>query len=148
MLLASLLAFSLLALPSVVVITVIGTLILDVPLQPHWIALPLLPVLVLPTGGIGAFIGNVSRSLEQASSIGLATTLALLVLGPVAVPATLLPAPLVLAGYLNPAFYAASLIRGSLLGGDPSSTLRDVAALLVMAVLTWGLAGRTLRWRT
>ncbi|MFV0405358.1 MAG: ABC transporter permease [Propioniciclava sp.] len=117
LLLASLLAFSLLALPSVIVLTLLAVLVLDVPLQPLWSALPLLLVLVLPTGGLGALIGNASRSLEQASSISLATTLVLLVLGPVAVPGELLPTPIIWAGYLNPAFYAASLVRGVLLGG-------------------------------
>ncbi|WP_432570120.1 ABC transporter permease [Kineococcus sp. SYSU DK005] len=148
LMLASLAAFTLLALPSVFVTTLLGAWLLNVTLSPPWFAVVLLPLLVLPSAGIGAFIGNRSRSLEQASSTSLAVTLSLLALGPVAVPAHLLPEPLVWAGYLNPAFYAASLVRGSLLGGDLATVGRDVLALMAIALLAWALARRAMQWRT
>ncbi|MFJ6655973.1 ABC transporter permease [Streptomyces sp. NPDC091377] len=143
--LATLAAFFLLSLPAVLLTVAAGTLLLDVPLRPS----PLLPVCLalalLPSAGLGALIGSRSASIEQATSVSLATTLLMLALGPVAVPPALLPETLVWIGHLNPAVHASAALRSALTGtGEPAGHL---TVLAVFSVAAWGLTTVRMRWR-
>ncbi|MGW7259914.1 ABC transporter permease [Streptomyces sp. NPDC054834] len=142
---ATLAAFFLLSLPAVLVTVVTGSLLLDIPLRPS----PLLPVCLvlalLPSAGLGALIGSRSASIEQATSLSLATTLLMMALGPVAVPPALLPTSLVWVGHVNPAVHASAALRAALTGeGEPTG---DLAVLAVFSLAVWGLTTARMRWR-
>lgn len=145
--LASVAAFGLLALPALVLTAVLGVLVLDVRLSVSPLVVPAAVLAVLPFAGLGAWIGSRSRALEEASSVSLAVTLVLVALGPVTIPPELLPDWLVLVGRLNPATYASSLLRHSLLGPVGAGALVDAGVLVGFAVLVWLLTRRHVRWR-
>ncbi len=147
LILATLAAFSLLSLPAVTVTAVIGSVLLDIPLHPS----PLLPLCLflalLPSAGLGALIGSRSPSIEQASSLSLATTLLMMALGPVAVPPALLPEALVWIGHFNPATYASSALRASLTGRTGGAALADMAILATFSLALWALTSTRMHWR-
>jgi ABC-2 type transport system permease protein len=102
---------------------------------------------LLPSAGLGAFIGSRSGTIEQASSLSLATTLLMMAAGPVAVPPELLPDALVWIGHVNPAVYAADSLRHSLTAPADISTLADMAVLAAFSAAVWGLTSTRMHWR-
>jgi ABC-2 type transport system permease protein len=145
--LATLAAFTMLALPAVTVTALVGSALLHVPVQ----ASPLLPLCLLlallPSAGLGALIGSRSTSVEQASSISLASTLIMMTAGPVAAPPELLPSGLVWIGHVNPAVYASAALRSSLTGPPDTSALLDMAVLAAFSVAVWTMTGACMYWR-
>ncbi|MBV2155425.1 ABC transporter permease [Kitasatospora sp. SUK 42] len=147
LILATLAAFSLLSLPAVTVTLLLGTSLLDVPITPSPLAPLCLLLALLPSAGLGAFIGSRSGTIEQASSLSLATTLLMMAAGPVAVPPDMLPGALIWIGDLNPAVYAAAGLRHSLTAPDASRALADMAVLAVFAGAVWALTSTRMHWR-
>ncbi|MCS0606424.1 ABC transporter permease [Streptomyces sp. LP11] len=147
LILATLAAFSILSLPAIVVTLLIGSALLDVPLSLSPLAPLCLLLALLPSAGMGAFIGSRSGTIEQASSLSLATTLLMMAAGPVAVPPELLPDALVWIGNLNPAVYAADSLRHSLTTPDASGALADMVVLAIFAGAVWGLTSTRMHWR-
>ncbi|OKH99012.1 ABC transporter [Streptomyces sp. CB02923] len=147
LILATLAAFSLLSLPAVAVTLFLGSALLDVPLTPSPLAPLCLLLALLPSAGLGALIGSRSGTIEQASSLSLATTLLMMAAGPVAVPPGLLPDALVWIGHLNPAVYAADSLRHSLTTPAALSALADMAVLATFAGAVWGLTSTRMHWR-
>ena len=145
--LATLLAFTLLALPALVVTVLAGVVLLHLSLHVSPVLVPAVLVSLLPSAGIGAWIGARSSSLEQASSTSLACTLAMVSIGPVTVPASLLPEALVQLGRLNPGVYAASALRRSLTGGADVSVLSDLSVLVALSVVVWVGLRLRMPWR-
>lgn len=147
LILATLAAFSLLSLPAVAVTLLLGSALLDVPLTFSPLAPLCLLLALLPSAGLGAFIGSRSATIEQASSLSLATTLLMMATGPVAVPPELLPDALVRIGHINPAVYAADSLRHSLTSPADVRALADMAVLAAFAVAIWGLTSTRMHWR-
>jgi ABC-2 type transport system permease protein len=147
--LATLTAFSMLALPAVAVTIVVGSWILGLAPVVSWMAIPGLLLCLLTPAFLGAWLGSRSSSLEEASSTSLALTIAMLVCGPVAVSAERLPQPLVVVGYLNPAAHAAAVIREVLfgIGGGAGALALHLAALTVFSVLGWVWMRLRMDWR-
>ncbi|MYS94137.1 MULTISPECIES: ABC transporter permease [Streptomyces] len=144
---ATLAAFSILSLPAIAVTLLLGSALLDVPLTFSPLAPLCLLLALLPSAGLGAFIGSRSGTIEQASSLSLATTLLMMAAGPVAVPPELLPDALIWIGNLNPAVYAADSLRHSLTAPDASRALSDLAILAIFAGAVWGLTSTRMHWR-
>jgi ABC-2 type transport system permease protein len=140
------LAFLVLSIPSVIVVVVGGAFLLDIKLHPHPIALLIIPLCAISMAGLGALVGALARTSAEATSLGLLVTLALSGTGAVIIPAEKLPQWLVKLGALNPATYASSALRQSLLGG--LTTYRtDIAVLVVFGIASFWLAARTIEWR-
>src|SRR5579885_1210198 len=89
--LAIVLSFLVLLLPSLVVIIAVGALVLDVSLKVNALILLVIPLCAIPLSGIGALIGASARTPEEAGEISLLITFVLLGLGPVVIPADRLP---------------------------------------------------------
>jgi ABC-2 type transport system permease protein len=145
--LATVLAFLTLSLPSLLVTLCLGSMILGVSLAPHPVILLVIPLAAIPLSGIGALIGTSARNPQEASSVSLLTTLVLPGLGPVIVPPGRLPAFILAVGRFSPATYAASALRQVLLGPLTPRLWLDLAVLVGLSVVIFWLASLMMDWR-
>lgn len=143
---ATVAAFFLLSLPALVCTLVFGVWLLDIPLHVSPLVLVAVPACAVSLAGIGAAIGVLAKSPEEAGSIALLFSLALLCLGPVLVPRELLPEVLQRISVASPATYAGSALRQTLLGPvDAGLFLRDVGVLAGTALVTLPICARQMR---
>ena len=147
LILAIVLAFFLLALPAVLVTTLVGSWLLDVSLQPSIWLLIVIPICTLPLSGVGALIGILARTQAESGTISTLLTLIMLGLGPVIIPPDRLPDILQTLGKLSPATYAASALRQTLLGPVTTQLWLDLAVLLLVGLAMYWLVARKLDWR-
>lgn len=146
--LAMVLAFLLLSLPSLLVTLALGAWVLGVPVHlSPWLLL-VIPLTALPLSGIGALVGASVRVPEYGDSLTLILTLVLTGLGPVVIPPDRLPGWMLVLGRFSPATYAASAFRQSVLGPLTERFWLDLAVLLVAGVVVFVLVNRKLDWRT
>jgi ABC-2 type transport system permease protein len=147
LILAVVLGFLLLSMPSIVVTAGMGALILDIPLALSPLVILVIPACAVPLAGIGAIIGIRGRNPQESGAINLLVTLVLAGLGPVVIPPERLPEWLVLIGRLSPATYAASALRETLLGPVSAVLITDLLALTGFGLVSFWLVGRFLDWR-
>lgn len=145
--LATVLAFFVLSLPSVLATVLVGALILELPLRLHPALLFILPLSSAAMAGLGGYIGAAARNPEEATSWSLLLTYLLLGLGPVLVPPERLHPILLYVGWLSPAQYAASALRQTLLGPVSSRIWLDIGVLLFWTAGIFWLVERKLNWR-
>ena len=145
--LAVMVSFLLLSLPSLVVTLLFGAAYLGVTVHLHPLLLVAIPLCALPLAGIGALVGAWSRTPEEADSINLVITLILAGLGPVVIPPERLQPVWVSLGYLSPATYAASALRQAVLGPVTGRIGLDFAILAAVSALIFGMVLRKLDWR-
>lgn len=145
--LATVLAFFTLSIPSLVVTLALGALVLKVDLTISPLALVIIPLCVLPMAGIGALIGITARAPELAGAVSLLVTLLLVFLGPVILPPERLPGWVIDLSHASPTTYAASAIRQVLLGPVTSRLWLDVAVLAAVTAVSLWWAGHRLPWR-
>ncbi|MFI5781196.1 ABC transporter permease [Nocardia sp. NPDC051570] len=144
---ATVLSFFLLSIPALVVTTAVGVILLGVSVHPSPLAMLLVPLCVLPLAGIGALIGILARSTEEAGSASLLVTMLLLFCGPVMLPPDRLPDWVIGLSYLSPTSYASSAIRQVLVGPVTDKLWIDAGVLLLVSFLSLWLAGHRLPWR-
>ncbi len=144
---AVVLSFLLLSLPSLVTTIAVGALALGVPVALNPLVLLVVPACTLPLAGIGALIGCSARTPQESSATTLLVTFVLTGLGPVLIPPERLSPVLIALGRLSPATYAASALRQVLLGPVTGQLWLDLAALLAFAALALWLAERKMNWR-
>jgi ABC-2 type transport system permease protein len=68
-------------------------------------------------------------------------------LGPIVAPADRFPALVAALGWLNPATYAASALRQTLIGPVTPRLWLDLGVLLAISAIMFWLVGRKLDWR-
>lgn len=139
---ATALSFFVLSLPALLVTSLLGASLLNVPLHPSPLLLIIAPLSATALAGIGAVVGAVTRSFEEAGSLSLLVNLLLLAAGPVIVPASHLPAAVVEIGKLNPAAYVASALKQGLVGPVTGRLAIDLTVLTAAAVASLALASR------
>jgi ABC-2 type transport system permease protein len=147
LILATVMAFFILSLPSTFITLTFGAWFLGVSVDLNPILLLILPLAAAALSGLGALIGVSVRTPEEAGSLSLLATLFLVGLGPVIVPPERLPPLLVKLGWLSPATYAASALRQALLGPVTARLLLDLAVLGLIMVVTLWLVGYRMDWR-
>lgn len=147
LILASVLSFLLLSLPSIVITIAVGSLMLGLPLNLNPLALLVIPLCAVPLSGIGALIAAYARTPEEGGAFSLLITFVMLGLGPVVIPASRLPGIVLILGRFSPATYAASARRQTLLGPLTPEMLLDLAVLVGVSLLSFWLVGRKLSWR-
>jgi ABC-2 type transport system permease protein len=147
LILATLGAFMLLSLPSLLVTLLAGTLVLGVPLQWHPLLLLVIPVAAIPLAALGALIGASVRTPEEAGTLSLLITLALVGIGPVLVPPARLPDIFQTLGLFSPATYAASALRQTLLGPVTPRLALDLGVLGALTLVLLWLVSRKMDWR-
>jgi ABC-2 type transport system permease protein len=145
--LAVALAFLLLCLPPLAVTLLVGSLLLDLQLGLHPLLVVVIPACALPLSGIGAFIGCRVRDPSQGGALTLLATIVMVALGPVVVPPSRLPDPMIVLGYLSPATYAASAFRQALLGPVTWRIGLDLGVLACATAAVYLRVGRTMDWR-
>ena len=144
---AVIIAFFLLALPSVLATIFLGAYILNISLVVHPLIVVVIPLCALPVSSIGAMIGLKARNHEEAGSFNLLLTFALLALGPVVIPPSRLPAFLLALGWLSPTTYASLALRQVLLGSITERLWWDLLVLLGFTAVSFGVINHLLQWR-
>ncbi len=147
LILALVLAFLALSLPSLVVTILVGVWYLGVPVHPHPFLILVVPLCALPLASLGALIGCLARTPQEAGSLNLVVMLLMLGLGPVVVPPERLPGLMIILGRFSPATYAASALRQVLLGPVTGHLFIDLAVLAGLAIGLFWLVGRLMDWR-
>jgi ABC-2 type transport system permease protein len=147
LILAVVLSFLLLSLPSLTITMLLGALILHLPITFHPLILVVIPACAISLSGIGALIGASAHNHYQAHALSLVVTMVMAGLGPVVIPSDRLPTVLLTLGRLNPATYAASALRQAVIGPLTGRIALDLAALVGSTILIFGIVGRVLDWR-
>ncbi len=145
--LASLLSFFVLSLPSLFVMLLVGVWYLDVSLSPHPLLGLVVPLTAVSLSALGALIGVTTRTPEEAGPISTLLVLFLTGLGPVIIPPERLPDFLVKIGRFSPATYAASALRQTLLGPITPQLTFDLLVLAGFALITGWAVSRKMDWR-
>lgn len=145
--LAVLIAFLVLSLPTLIVTTVAGSMFLNVPLSPSPLLVFAVPLCAIPMAGIGALIGTSVRTPQEGNSLSLVVLLVMTALGPVIIPPARLPDFMLVLGRFSPATYAASAMRQTLLGPVTGQIVVDLLALVFFTALSFGFAGQKMDWR-
>ncbi|MBN1934440.1 MAG: ABC transporter permease [Anaerolineae bacterium] len=147
LILAVLVAFFLIHLPAMLITLLLGVLVLRVPLHVHPLLLLVVPLCALPLSGIGALIGTRARTPQEGGPICLLMTMVMSGLGPVIAPPERFPTWLNILGRINPAVYAASALRQTLIGPLTAHIWLDLGVLLGVSAIIFWLVGRKLDWR-
>lgn len=148
LILASVAAFLLLSIPSIIVTLFVGVLMLHVQLTINPLIIVVIPLISMTLCGLGALIGLIARTPEETGSLSTLVTFLCLAVGPVIIPADRLPGIVNLVGMLSPATYAASALRQTLLNLPDRIPLSvDIAVLMAIMVSFLWLVGRRLDWR-
>jgi ABC-2 type transport system permease protein len=147
LILAVVLSFLLLSLPSLALTMLLGAFVLRVPIALHPLTLAVIPICAISLSGIGALIGSSVRNRYQASAFSLIVTMVTAALGPVVVPPDRFPRALLWLGWINPATYAASALRQALIGPLTDRIALDLAVLIGATVVVFGIVTRVLDWR-
>lgn len=146
-LLAMVMSFLLLSLPSLLVTMTLGPILLGVPIRLSPLILIVVPLCALPLAGAGAVLGLAGRTPQESGNLTFLLILLLTGLGPVVIPPDHLPGFMLALGRLSPATYAASALRQAMVGPVTPLIVLDLAVLAgVAAALLW-LAGRRMSWR-
>jgi ABC-2 type transport system permease protein len=141
--LAMVAAFLLISLPSILVTTVLGPVLLRVPVAIHPLILLVIPCCTIPLAGVGAALGMIGRTQQVSGNLRFLLMLVMAGLGPVVVPPDHLPGFMLVLGRFSPATYAASALRQVMIGPVTSRLLVDVVVLLgVSAVSMWWVGRR------
>ncbi len=145
--LATVMAFLLLSLPSLAVAVLADALILRVPLAVHPLVVAAVPLAAIPLAGIGALIEASARTPEGADTLSNLLTFFLLGFGPVIIPPERLPGFVVTSGWQSPATYAASALRQVLLGPVTGRLGFDLGVLAALSAILFWLLERKMEWR-
>lgn len=148
LILATVIAFLVLVLPAALITLLLGSLLLEVRLDPQIGLLLALSLTGMALCGLGALVGIVMRTPEEVGAVSTLITFALVGFGPVMIPRERLPEIIVTLSHLSPATYAASALRQTLLGLPDAIPLGvDLLVLAgVLLVSLWGVAVR-MDWR-
>jgi ABC-2 type transport system permease protein len=145
---ATVIAFLALALPSLILTLAFGTLILDLPLAISPWLLVVVPLIGTSLCGLGALIGLSMETPENVGNISSLITFVLVGLGPVIIPLDRLPPIIGTISYLSPATYAASALRQTVLGLSDRIPLGvDLLVLASLLIVSLWAVGRKLDWR-
>jgi len=147
LIIASVISFLVLSLPSLLITTLLGAFFLRIPLHPNPLILLVIPLAAIPLAGIGAAIGVSARNQEEAGSLTTLLSFVMLGLGPVIIPPDRLPDFMIALGHISPATYAASALRQVLLEPVTWRIALDAAVLAGMAALSLGDATYRMDWR-
>jgi ABC-2 type transport system permease protein len=147
LILAVVLSFLLLSAPSLILTMLIGAYILRLPIGFHPLLLVIIPASAVSLSAIGALIGTGVRTRHQAGAISLIVTMVMAGLGPVVVPPERLPRVLIWLGWVNPATYAASALRQTVIGPITGRLTWDLVVLLGSTLLIFAVVSRVLDWR-
>jgi ABC-2 type transport system permease protein len=147
LIIAIVLSFFLLSLPSLLINIGFGAFFLKLPLLLNPVILLVIPLCVLPLAGLGSLIGANARTPEESGSLSLLMTMVMLFIGPVIIPESRLPDILLLVERLSPATYAASALGQTLVEPMTGQVVVDLAALVGFSLFTFWLVGLKLDWR-
>lgn len=135
----------LLALPSALVVLVVGSFLMG--MVPNAMVILVLLLSGYSLAGLGAFIGFWSSTAQMASLTTQILQAVLILFAPVYLPADLLPLPLRVISLAFPTTHAATALRASLSGESLEVFWPQLAVLAGFACLSLWLVPRRLDWR-
>ena len=135
---------TLLSLPSVAIIFVIGSVYLNIPFNLHPIILVVIILGGYSLSGIGAIIGIYSKDAQTASLITQIVHPLIVFLAPVLIPEKSLPKIIMYVSYVIPTKYVANAFRYAVQG---KISYIDIIILLTISVASVYLVGIKLDWR-
>lgn len=148
LIIATVMAFLLMSIPSVILTLLAGTFILQIPLVISPAIILVIPIAVLSLAGLGAVIGLLGSTPDQVNSISTLITLVLFGFGPVMIPADRLPPIVNHLSLLSPATYAASAFRQTVLNiPDQIPLVVDLVVLATFSTVCIYIVGQRLDWR-
>jgi ABC-2 type transport system permease protein len=148
LILSTVVAFLLLALPSFIVTLFVGALLLNIPLHIHPLIVIVVPLISASLSGLGTLIGLLGRNPSDVGSFSSLVSLFLFGFGPVLIPAERLPDIMNTLSLLSPATYAASALRQVVLGlPDRLPLWLDMLVLMLVTVGLLWLVNRRIDWR-
>lgn len=147
LILATMLSFLFLSLPSLIVTLFFGSLFLNIPVAINPLILIVIPLCATPLAGLGALIGASARTPEEASALSLLLTLLMVSVGPIIIPPDRLPPIMLTLSNLSPATYAASALRQVFLGPVTSQIWLDVGILAIFTAVVLWLVALKMDWR-
>lgn len=137
----------LLAIPSLLIVIVVGSRLFDVSLNVHSLAWVVVPLSTLPFAAVGSLVGVSTNTFQESNTIHNVLILALTFFGAVTFPPELLPETLIILGRFNPATYAASAVRQLLLGPVTIQLSLDLIVMASFTVLVYWFVGQRMDWR-
>ncbi|MBN1873956.1 MAG: ABC transporter permease [Anaerolineae bacterium] len=140
-------AFFLLNLPSIIITMALGPWLLNIPITLHPLVVLIVPFCAVPLAGLGAVLGLLGRTQQEAHNLTFLTTLLMTGLGPVIVPPDHLPGFMLVLGRFSPATYASSALRQVVIGPITTRLGFDLAVLGGIAVVSMWWIGRQMNRR-
>jgi ABC-2 type transport system permease protein len=148
LILATVVAFFVLALPAVLITLIAGAVILNLTLHLSPWLIVVLPLIGLSLCGLGALIGIVVRTPEEVGNLSALITFLLVGFGPVVLPLDRWPKIVHTLSFLSPATYAASALRQTVLGMPDRIPLGiDLGVLAGLCALSMWIVGHRMDWR-
>jgi ABC-2 type transport system permease protein len=96
---------------------------------------------------LGMLVGTVSKSVESAAVVGNLITFPMMFLSGTFFPVSSMPDYLQNLAHVLPLFYVIDGLNDVMLYGNYTSALTDIAVLVVLSVVIFGLAVRFFKWR-
>jgi ABC-2 type transport system permease protein len=135
----------LLALPSVLTVAVIGSVLMDIDFTFYSVVVLLLGTYAM--SGLGAFIGFWSRDAQVSSLATQVLSTIIIFLAPVYIPVERLPGLLQVTAKAIPTTYVARALRLTVSGAPVSSIWPDIALLAGLSLVSLLLVPLRLPWR-
>lgn len=137
------------ALPGLLGIYVMGSLLFGLPLAAHHLLLlPLIPLCVLPMTALGTLIGCYTPNGQTANMVGNVVLVFVGFLSPMMIPANVLPLPLQIIARFVPTTYIADAFRAVLSNQMNLNFTFDIGILVFFSVFFLTLSYIFLDWRT
>lgn len=136
-----------LAIPNLVGVYLLGSLILGLPLKGGIALLLLVPLGALSLSGFAAFLGAFAKDGPTSNIMSNSVVMVVTFLSPTMVPIDVMPLPLRITSYLMPTTYVADAFRAALSGNFGTAFAYDVMIIALFLGVTMILVHRKLDWR-
>jgi ABC-2 type transport system permease protein len=137
------------AMPGLIGIYVLGSLLLGLPFEASsWVLIPLIPLGVLPLTGLGALLGIVAPNGEIANILSNVMIVFVAILSPVMLPLESLPVPLRILAQFMPTTYVADAFRAVLGGYQGTNIALDLILLALFSAVIMIITYFCLDWRS
>jgi ABC-2 type transport system permease protein len=135
------------ALPGLIGVYILGSLMLGLPLTGAWALIPLLPLGVLPLAGLGTLLGTYAPDGQTANIFGNVLIIFIGFLSPMMLPPESLPVPLRIIANFVPTTYVADSFRMVISGNTGKNLIIDVVVLILFSIVLLTLSYKRLDWR-
>jgi len=137
-----------LAIPGILILFLVGSLLLGLPLSSGLALIPLIPLGSLSLVGLGAFLGTYAKDGQTANHLANLLMAFVTFLSPTMIPLESMPAALRAIAPFTPITYVSNAFRAALAGNFGPAFAYDVAIMTLFGLGTLALAHFKLDWRS